>query len=210
MSSQELKGRSCKKNVVMCMNCNMIFHPSCAEQAGYSKDDGIVCCRQEDDAVARMSASSLSSSDIESIVTQLSDVLQVQFDKFKREMRNEYFEQIATLTGKGTELSLQHEVYVRDIAEMKMAVDSLRRENIDLRAKIYNNVGGCDIESFCAEANDRVSRCRNFMLLDVEESVSVTLDERIEFDRKKVNNNFRELGVEEEYAKVLKVLLKGA
>ncbi|KAL3279337.1 hypothetical protein HHI36_016844 [Cryptolaemus montrouzieri] len=109
---------------------------------------------------------------------QLSDVLQVQFDKFKREMRNEYFEQIATLTGKVTELSIQHEVYVKDIAGMKMAVDSLRRENIDLRAKIDNNVGGSDIESFCAEANDRVSRCRNFMLLDVDESVSSTLHEQ--------------------------------
>ncbi|KAL3266034.1 hypothetical protein HHI36_010221 [Cryptolaemus montrouzieri] len=166
MSSQELKCRSCERKVVspvMCMNCNMTFHPSCTVQAGYSKD-------------ARMSASSLSSSDIDAIVTRLSDVLQVQLDKLKREMRNEYFEQIATLTVKVTELSLQHEVYVKDIAEMKMTVDSLRRENIDLRAKIDNNVGVCDIESFCAESNDRVSR---------------------------------ELGVEEEYARVLKALRLG-
>ncbi|KAL3265746.1 hypothetical protein HHI36_009947 [Cryptolaemus montrouzieri] len=146
MSSQELKCRSCKKKVVspvMCMNCNITFHPSCAVQAGYSKDAGIVCCRQEVGTVTRMSASSLSSSDIDAIITQLSDVLQVQFGKFKREMRNEYFEQIATLTWKVTELALQHEVYVKDIAEMKMAVDTSRPENIDLRGKIDNNVGGC-------------------------------------------------------------------
>ncbi|KAL3284065.1 hypothetical protein HHI36_018233 [Cryptolaemus montrouzieri] len=42
MSSQEIKCRSCKKKVaspVKCVKCGTAFHPSCAAQAGYGRDD---------------------------------------------------------------------------------------------------------------------------------------------------------------------------
>ncbi|KAL3265479.1 hypothetical protein HHI36_009683 [Cryptolaemus montrouzieri] len=58
---------------------------------------------------------SLSDTDVELIVAELSKFFQLQFDKFKNEMRTECFENITGLTNKVAEISSQHDKHVSEL-----------------------------------------------------------------------------------------------
>ncbi|KAL3284146.1 hypothetical protein HHI36_018314 [Cryptolaemus montrouzieri] len=111
------------------------FHPSYAARPGYGRYNAVMCWDAEVlKSGRRASASvSLSDTDVELIVAELSKVFQLQFDKFKNEMHTECFENITALTNKIAEFSLQHDKHVSELSSLKTEVMELRMENVALR-----------------------------------------------------------------------------
>ncbi|KAL3287984.1 hypothetical protein HHI36_002438, partial [Cryptolaemus montrouzieri] len=150
------------------------------------------CCSDGDASSASLSSSTrklstsgiLAPADVETIVSQLSMVFQRQFDQFKEEMRTEYLEHVAALTKKVGE------------------------QNSNLQDKV-DLVSKCDIESVCVEASERVTRSKNIMLLDINESKSSITSERIKYDKDEVVNVLMSLSLGDKSSNVLKVLLLG-
>ncbi|KAL3281629.1 hypothetical protein HHI36_004835 [Cryptolaemus montrouzieri] len=190
--------------------CGTAFHPRCAVQAGYGRDNAVMCCDGEVLKSGRRASASVSffDADVELIVAKLSKVFQMQSDKFKNEMRTECFGNITTLTNKVAELSSQHDKHVSELSSLKTEVMELRMENVALRNRM-DDAGRIDVENFCVEAQERILRCKNLMLLDVVEGRSTQISERIEFDINEVKKIFSALGMVNKFDSVLKVLRLG-
>ncbi|KAL3287736.1 hypothetical protein HHI36_002200, partial [Cryptolaemus montrouzieri] len=87
-------------------------------------------------------------------------------------------------------------------------VEELDKKNSTLQDKV-DLISKGDIESVCVEANERVTRSKNIMLLDINESKSSIVSERIKYDKDEVVNVLMSLCLDDKSSNVLNVLRLG-